>query len=246
MSESITSIVYQSEYCGYGIHYIFVQGKPWWFAKEVCDLLGYSRMRDALRMLRASQRGSHSARGVFRTIISQSGLYRLILRSNRKEAKEFQAWVEDVLLPQIAETGMYLPNDRDAEIIRLGERRNQIEASKEVNKFIGEQEGKWGVIAYNQGIAVDLSRDGMTPKELREKGRQLGLPSKYRTSGAEVIRHLEPETAMAMCAEKDLIALGNDPEASRQFALEHKPMFLSFHNSRVRLGLSFARNKQLA
>lgn len=41
------------------------------------------------------------------TFISEPNLYRLIFRSNKKEAIKFQNWVFDEVLPQIRQTGMY-------------------------------------------------------------------------------------------------------------------------------------------
>lgn len=45
--------------------------------------------------------------------LTESGVYKLIMRSNKPEAEEFQDWVTDEVLPQIRETGGYIPVSKD-------------------------------------------------------------------------------------------------------------------------------------
>lgn len=45
------------------------------------------------------------------TVVSESGLYKLIMRSEKSEAKEFQNWVTKEVLPSIRKTGGYLLNE---------------------------------------------------------------------------------------------------------------------------------------
>lgn len=45
------------------------------------------------------------------TLISESGLYKLIMRSKKPEAKDFQNWVTKEVLPSIRKTGGYLLNE---------------------------------------------------------------------------------------------------------------------------------------
>lgn len=42
------------------------------------------------------------------TFITEAGLYRLVMRSNKPEAAEFQDWVTDVVLPAIRKDGAYV------------------------------------------------------------------------------------------------------------------------------------------
>lgn len=62
-------------------------------------------------------------------IISEPGLYRLVMRSRKPEAKEFQRWVTHEVLPQIRKTGGYIPTtDADddmtilAKAVMIGQR----------------------------------------------------------------------------------------------------------------------------
>lgn len=96
-----------------------VEGEPWFVAKDVCDALGLSNTTEALRNLdddevsnisnsEVAQNGGRAAR-----IISEPGLYKLIMRSRKPEAKAFQRWVTHEVLPAIRKTGGYIAAKQD-------------------------------------------------------------------------------------------------------------------------------------
>lgn len=85
-------------------------GEPWWFAYEVCGILGINNSRMASARLSREETNTVSLadgkRGnPNRTIISESGLYKLILRSDKPEARAFQDWVTREVLPSIRRAG---------------------------------------------------------------------------------------------------------------------------------------------
>jgi anti-repressor protein len=55
------------------------------------------------------------------TIIPESDLYRLIIRSKLPAAEQFENWVMEIVLPQIRKTGAPTADIRSEEIISLGE-----------------------------------------------------------------------------------------------------------------------------
>ena len=85
--------------------------EPWWVAKDVCEILQYKEVSKTLSKLDDDEKGTK----IFRTlggnqkmtIINESGLYTLILRSNKPEAKRFKKWVTAEVLPSIRKTGSY-------------------------------------------------------------------------------------------------------------------------------------------
>lgn len=88
------------------------QGEYWFAATDVCVALEFGgRSRDYLRMLDDDEKGAH----IMRTpggdqevqIINESGLYSLILKSRKPEAKRFKKWVTSEVLPTIRKTGRY-------------------------------------------------------------------------------------------------------------------------------------------
>lgn len=91
------------------------QGEPWFVAKDVCDILGLGtehlrRDLDEDEVTEATnlpnwQVGTNGGR--IPLIISEPGLYKLIMRSRKPEAKEFQRWVTHEVLPTIRKHGAY-------------------------------------------------------------------------------------------------------------------------------------------
>lgn len=89
-------------------------GEPWFVASDVCNALGYSNTSKAVGdHLDADERASemvptpNAPLGVPTNIISESGLYALVLRSRKPEARKFAKWVTSEVLPAIRKTGQY-------------------------------------------------------------------------------------------------------------------------------------------
>ena len=89
-------------------------GKPWFIAKDVCDVLGLSNTALALRPLEANEKSYVNrinfglAPGRPMVIINKQGLQRLLMRSDKPEAKKFQDWVTKDVLPAIRKDGGYV------------------------------------------------------------------------------------------------------------------------------------------
>lgn len=95
-----------------------IGGEPWFVLKDVCDVLGLStpaRVAERLDSDEVSQ--AHLIDSVGRsqemTIISESGLYNVILRSDKPEAKPFRKWVTAVVLPSIRKNGGYIAGQEE-------------------------------------------------------------------------------------------------------------------------------------
>lgn len=87
-------------------------GEPWFVLKDVCEILGLGTpARVAERLDEDEVSLTHLADSLGRqqktTIISESGLYNVILRSDKPEAKPFRKWVTAEVLPSIRKTGSY-------------------------------------------------------------------------------------------------------------------------------------------
>jgi len=89
-------------------------GNPWWVAKDVCEILGIQNPADmAAKNLDDDERSTakiYTPGGMQEMIIiSESGLYNLIIRSNKPEARPFRKWITSEVLPAIRKTGSYAP-----------------------------------------------------------------------------------------------------------------------------------------
>ena len=90
--------------------------QPWWVLKDVCDILQLTTpTRVAERLEDDEVSLTHIADNLGRKqetlIINESGLYNVILRSDKPEAKPFRKWVTGEVLPAIRKTGGYVGND---------------------------------------------------------------------------------------------------------------------------------------
>lgn len=106
------------------VRVVMKKGEPWWVAKDVCEVLELSNPSEALKGLDDDERGSlRISEGTSpaggnpnMNIISESGLYTLIMRSNKPEAKRFRKWVTSEVLPALRKTGSYsIKKDPDEE-----------------------------------------------------------------------------------------------------------------------------------
>jgi hypothetical protein len=88
-----------------------INGDPWFIARDVCQILGLENITHAVAGLDDDEKGVRKVNtpggDQQMIIISESGLYTLIIRSNKPQAKPFRKWVTSVVLPAIRKTGSY-------------------------------------------------------------------------------------------------------------------------------------------
>lgn len=96
---------------------VSIDGNPWFVAADVCSAIGIKHSASAMRALDDDEKGVHSMHtpGGYQdfTIISESGLYTLILRCRDAVTPgtipyRFRKWVTGEVLPQIRRTGRYV------------------------------------------------------------------------------------------------------------------------------------------
>jgi len=100
---------------------IVVDGEPWFKGNDVAGCLDYGNARQALStnvenddkmqledLLQGCPSNGHpSNQQPHEVFINESGLYSLILRSKKPQAKVFKRWVTKEILPSIRKTGKY-------------------------------------------------------------------------------------------------------------------------------------------
>ena len=94
------------------VRVVMKDGEPWWVAKDVCDVLDLSNPSESLKALDEDELTSETLRsggqGREMRLISESGVYTLVMRSNKPEAKRFRKWVTSEVLPTIRKHGAYM------------------------------------------------------------------------------------------------------------------------------------------
>lgn len=146
-------------------------GNPWFVLTDVCRKLGIanpsdaaSRLDDDEKMTLGISEGHSGRRGGARTlnIINESGLYSLILRSSKPEAKRFKKWVTAEVLPTIRKTGSYR-GATPAFIRRFNENWDRVDAG--YFSVLSELAARlWGRLEMVGHVMADRAPDG---KQLR-------------------------------------------------------------------------------
>ncbi len=88
-----------------------VDGEPWFAATDICRILGIGNTTMATKPLDDDEKGLkpiETPGGVQEiNVVNESGLYALIVRSDKPNAKPFRKWVTSEVLPAIRKTGSY-------------------------------------------------------------------------------------------------------------------------------------------
>lgn len=162
-------------------------GEPWFVAKDVCDVLGYTNASKAISdhvdpedKLNNESLSSLGQRGGW--LVNESGLYSLVLSSKLPTAKEFKRWVTHEVLPQIRKTGGYIPAgdaDSDEDIMARAvlvaqktiERKNQQLQAKAAQIRELEPKARFAdAVAASDGTCLI----GELAKMLRQNGLDIG------------------------------------------------------------------------
>jgi len=105
-------------YEGKNIRTVQRDGETWWVLKDICDVLELSNPSMIADRLDEDEQmkvdpkqylGSRSNEPI--TVISESGLYNVILLSRKPEAKKFKRWVTHEVLPAIRKHGLYATDE---------------------------------------------------------------------------------------------------------------------------------------
>lgn len=104
-----------------GLRSVIRDGEPWFVAADVAKALGYRDAEKAVRGLDDDERGTQivgtPSGEQDMTIINESGLYSVILRSRVEGAKRFKKWVTSEVLPSIRKHGAYMTADKIDEVM---------------------------------------------------------------------------------------------------------------------------------
>ena len=105
MNSTISNSLQLFQNTDWKIRVVMRDGDPWFVAKDVCDCLEITNVSKACQTLDEDEKGitkSYTLGGSQdMMLISESGLYTLIMRSNKPEAKVFRKWVTSEVLPSI-------------------------------------------------------------------------------------------------------------------------------------------------
>ncbi|WP_270839955.1 phage antirepressor [Bifidobacterium adolescentis] len=173
-------------------------GEPWFVLKDCMSILDLGNPTETVKMFDDDEFSTTEVidsigRRQQAYIISEPGLYRLVMRSRKPEAKEFQRWVTHEVLPQIRRTGGYIPTtDADddmtilAKAVMIGQRTMEAQKRKIASQQsrIVELEPKArfaDAVAASDGTCLV----GELAKMLRQNGMDIGQNRLFRLLQAD-------------------------------------------------------------
>lgn len=151
-----------------------VDGEPWFVAKDVCDVLELENVsravagldEDELTLLKV--RAGGQAREV--NAVNEPGLYSLIMRSRKPEAKAFKRWITHEVLPTIRKTGSYAAPQQPSPSIKTAHGLLEVDkafrAALRMAKAIG-LDANAAIISANQLARKVTGSDALQLLEVR-------------------------------------------------------------------------------
>jgi len=107
---------------GMQVRVVMKDDDPWFILQDVCNILSLTNVSKVASRLVISERGfgqfDTPGGKQMMTIVNESGLYAVILRSDKREALPFRVWVTSEVLPAIRKTGRYSLEDTEWQIFR--------------------------------------------------------------------------------------------------------------------------------
>lgn len=160
-----------------------INGEPWFVLKDVCGVLGLSDTGRTAERLDADEltRTTLVSGGQNREMIciNESGLYSVILRSDKPEAKPFRKWVTSEVLPSIRKNGGYIAGQEQMTPEEL-----MAKALLVANKTLAERDARISELTVQNTIMqpkaeyFDELVDRNTLTNFRETAKELGISEK--------------------------------------------------------------------
>lgn len=180
---------------GQPVRTVTIDGDPWFVGKDACDAVGISKYRDAIVQLDEDERVSAAVDtpggAQQMTLVSEAGVYALMLISRSPKVKSFRRWLTHEVLPELRRTGSYsveptapaLPQDYEEALVAL---LGQVRETKALEVKVAELEpaaNSWQILASGDGdysvgdAAKILTRD---PAIKLGRTRLFNLLDEYR------------------------------------------------------------------
>lgn len=188
--------VFQNKQFG-NLEILSIEGKEWFPAIQVAEILGYANPRDAIsRHTKSKGVVNHdvlSNGGVqSKKFIDEGNLYRLITRSKLPQADEFEEWVFEDVLPSIRKHGLYATDNVIEQTIQnpdyiihvltefKKEREGRLVAEQQVNE-LKPKATYYDLVLQNKSLlsVSKIAKDyGMSARSLNKLLHSLGVQYK--------------------------------------------------------------------
>lgn len=201
---------------------IEIEGEPWFVASEVCKLLDIKNTSDAVSGLDDDERLTSvlPIAGQNRSVnlISESGLYALVFKSKKANAKKFRKWVTKEVIPSIRKTGGYNINRLETPnfVIRFNDNWDRTDKGhfSVISELFIRLYGRFEHIGYK------IPNKAFDGKEIRP---DVSVGKLF----AEYLRNNHPEVATKFKMYSHIFPSGFEVDA-RQYENELLPIFIKY------------------
>lgn len=208
------------------VRVVKIDGEPWFVAADVCGAVGIGNPTMALRRLDQDERTLSQIEGSHRptNLVSESGLYSLILRSDKPEAKRFKRWVTHEVLPTIRKTGGYATPGTDLHRMLAESPLDALKAVAETATKLAEE---------NQALKARVEEDApkvLLAEEFFESDGLMGIREAARSFS------IPQNTFTAMLREWNWIDLHGTAAkayAVKQGYMENKVFVTKYGNQKI-------------
>lgn len=163
-----------------------LNGEPWFVLKDVCNTLNISNQRDVQERLDPDEVGrfdlphpQNPEKTIEMVCVNESGLYHVILRSDKPEAAPFRKWVTSEVLPSIRKNGGYIAGQE-----QLTPEELMAKALLVANKTLADREARISELTVQNNIMAPKAEyfDELVDRNMltsfRDTAKELGVKPK--------------------------------------------------------------------
>lgn len=170
------------EYQSKPVRSMLLNGQPWFVAADICAILGLDNITNALAKLFEDDINQIKVtdslgRQQLTRIVNEGGMYMLVMRSDKPEAKDFQRWITHEVLPSLRQRGFYGMGNVST---ILGALRNQLGAMTTMLDEMVKTQDRVSTLETRMSLVDALDAEGDERQQLRslvtQYASRMGIP----------------------------------------------------------------------
>lgn len=186
---------------------VLLNNEVWFCIKDICDILGLTNPTVVTQRLDEDEKAKFDLglkNGELTNFTNESGLYTLILRSDKPEAKPFRKWITSEVIPAIRKTGKYEEKPMTSAQYLLQQAQWMVEAENRMSSIENN------VI----GLADSIENNDKSIRRLENNQRRTVTSTHLTVIAYANIKGIKPKSyhapsigkkATRMCRERNLM-----------------------------------------